>query len=65
MNLKSEIRIPEIRKKPDGRRPKNLSASDWEKCAAVHLWSVAAWPSGFGFLSEVGFRTSDFKMRVL
>ncbi len=60
-NLNSEIRISETRKKPEIRRPNPTSALRWKKGEAPTLWNAAFRPSGFGFLSDLGFRTSGFR----
>ena len=63
MKLKSEIRIPEILKKAGFRRSKRASASGLNKCAAPLAASGAVRGSGFGFHSDLGFRTSEFDLK--
>ncbi len=61
-NLKSEIRILEIRKKTEIRIPKTTSHPRTEMYRAKHRVPRRFWPSGFGFLSDFGFRISDFEL---
>jgi len=53
-----EIRIPETRTKPEIRRPNAGSAVRWKKCSADRFQNAFFRASDFGFLSDLGFRTS-------
>src|ERR1017187_6027064 len=54
MKLKSEIRIPEFRKKTEFRNP------NWRRGLTRSILA-----SGFGFLSDFGFRASGFILAIL
>ncbi len=55
--LNSEVRIPEYRKKTEIRSPKPRLGQPW---GASQVRT-----SGFGFLSDFGFRISDFRLVIL
>jgi len=62
LHAESEIRFPETRKKPDLRNPKRFRATTEmvrQRCRS----RLALRPSGFGFLSALGFRFSEFAYR--
>ena len=56
----SEIRILEIRKKAEIRRPNLTGTSRQKNCNSDRCDPRAIRVAGFGFLSDLGFRTSDF-----
>ena len=58
-NLNSEIRVPEIRKKPEIRTPGSLRETDWAKFSEATARTKAFGPRASDF-----FRISDFELRV-
>jgi len=61
--MKSENRIPEIRKKPEIRNPNPERLHQMKRLFSPTTETAAIRPSGFGFLSGFGFRISDLKPR--
>jgi len=61
--MKSEIRFPEARTKAEISRPKHPPVAGWKKSSGTGNWNRSFRASGFGFLSDLGFRTSDFGLK--
>ena len=61
----NEIRMTEIRKQPEPRRPKRIGPPRQEECGPNGTaWRIFR-ASGFGFLSGLGFRASAFGLSRL
>ena len=58
---KSEYRMTETRKKAEIRTPKMASIGRRKKCSPATTNPLGLRASGFGFLSDPGFRISDFE----
>lgn len=64
LNPNSESRIRETRKKPEIRRPNPGLSVLGRKCSADTFRNSDFRISGFEFLSDLGFRTSDFGLKA-
>ena len=59
--MKSEIRCPEARKKAEIRNPRSEPRRAENTGVAAWSYQESFGTSSFGFLSDIGFRPSDFR----